>query len=90
MRQIGRERRAAISSKGVSASWKTGCASRASLSIRPLAHTSGRDRFDGAMEDIFDLQEKMSTIILGAIAPKLRSLPRSTGRGASPLKALTS
>jgi TolB-like protein/DNA-binding SARP family transcriptional activator len=29
------------------------------------------DRFDGAMEDIFDLQEKMSTIILGAIAPKL-------------------
>ena len=29
------------------------------------------DRFDGTMEDIFDLQDKMSTIILGAIAPKL-------------------
>ena len=29
------------------------------------------DRFDGTMEDIFDLQDEMSTIILGAIAPKL-------------------
>jgi TolB-like protein/DNA-binding SARP family transcriptional activator len=29
------------------------------------------DRFDGTMEDIFDLQDRMSTIILGAIAPKL-------------------
>jgi TolB-like protein/DNA-binding SARP family transcriptional activator len=29
------------------------------------------DRFDGAIEDIFDLQDKMSAIILGAIAPKL-------------------
>jgi TolB-like protein/DNA-binding SARP family transcriptional activator len=29
------------------------------------------DRFDGTMEDIFDLQDKISTIILSAIAPKL-------------------
>jgi hypothetical protein len=29
------------------------------------------DRFDGTMEDIFDLQDRMSTIILGVIAPKL-------------------
>jgi TolB-like protein/DNA-binding SARP family transcriptional activator len=29
------------------------------------------DRFDGALEDIFDLQDQMSAIIVGAIAPKL-------------------
>ena len=29
------------------------------------------DRFDGALEDIFDLQDQMSAMIVGAIAPKL-------------------
>jgi TolB-like protein len=29
------------------------------------------DRFDGALEDIFDLQDQLSTMIVGAISPKL-------------------
>ncbi|MCS3763098.1 winged helix-turn-helix domain-containing tetratricopeptide repeat protein [Bradyrhizobium centrosematis] len=29
------------------------------------------DRFDAALEDIFDLQDKLSTLIVGAISPKL-------------------
>lgn len=29
------------------------------------------DRFDAALEDIFDLQDKLSTMIVGAISPKL-------------------
>jgi TolB-like protein len=29
------------------------------------------DRFDGALEDIFDLQDQMSAMIVGALAPKL-------------------
>jgi TolB-like protein/DNA-binding SARP family transcriptional activator len=29
------------------------------------------DRIDGALEDIFDLQDQMSAVIVGAIAPKL-------------------
>jgi TolB-like protein/DNA-binding SARP family transcriptional activator len=47
------------------------------------------DRFDGAMEDIFDLQEKMSTIILGAIAPKLElaEIDRATRKPTESLDA---
>src|SRR3989442_4432859 len=29
------------------------------------------DRFDGALEDIFDLQDQVTTSVIGAIAPKL-------------------
>jgi adenylate cyclase len=29
------------------------------------------DRFDGALEDIFDLQDQLSTMIVGALSPKL-------------------
>ena len=29
------------------------------------------DRFDGALEDIFDLQDQLSAMIVGAISPKL-------------------
>ena len=29
------------------------------------------DRFDGALEDIFDLQDQVTTSVVGAIAPKL-------------------
>ena len=29
------------------------------------------DRFDGALEDIFDLQDQLSTMIVGAISPRL-------------------
>jgi TolB-like protein/DNA-binding SARP family transcriptional activator len=47
------------------------------------------DRFDGAMEDIFDLQEKMSTIILGALAPKLElaEIDRATRKPTESLDA---
>ena len=30
------------------------------------------DRFDGALDDIFDLQDRVSSSVVGAIEPKLR------------------
>ena len=32
---------------------------------------SGRDRFEGALEDIFDLQDQVTASVVGAIAPQL-------------------
>jgi len=32
------------------------------------------DRFDAALEDIFDLQDRITTTVVGAIAPKLRQV----------------
>src|ERR1700730_11979045 len=31
------------------------------------------DRFDGALDDIFELQDQVASSVVGAIAPKLRS-----------------
>src|SRR6202023_596401 len=31
------------------------------------------DRFDGALDDIFELQDEVASHVVGAIAPKLRS-----------------
>src|SRR6185436_18968233 len=31
----------------------------------------GAERFDGGLEDIFDLQDQVTAIVVGAIAPKL-------------------
>ena len=38
--------------------------------LRPAAHLWA-DRFDGALEDIFDLQDQVTASVVGAIAPKL-------------------
>lgn len=32
------------------------------------------DRFDGAIEDVFDLQDQVTTSVIGAIAPKLQQV----------------
>ena len=40
------------------------------VDVRNGAHLWA-DRFDGALEDIFDLQDRISTSVVGAIAPKL-------------------
>ena len=34
------------------------------------------DRFDGALEDIFDLQDRVAARVVGALAPKPWSKPR--------------
>ena len=46
-------------------------ASAGSLSIRRLAQRSGRTGFEGELQDIFDLQDKVTAKVVGAIAPKL-------------------
>jgi len=33
------------------------------------------DRFDGAVDDVFDLQDKVTASVVGAIGPKLLSAP---------------
>ena len=50
---------------------RTGCASPASSSTPPTGAHLWADRFDGALEDIFDLQDQVTASVVGAIAPKL-------------------
>jgi len=46
------------------------------------------DRFDGAVEDVFELQDRITESVLGALLPTLRRR-RSSARGASPRRAST-
>ncbi len=40
--------------------------------LRPLPeHTCRADRFDGPLDDIFELQDKVASSVVGAIAPRL-------------------
>ena len=55
----------------MSARQETECGSPASLSTPPPERICGQDRFDGALEDIFDLQDQVTASVVGAIAPKL-------------------
>ena len=47
------------------------------------------DRFDGALEDIFDLQDKVSTSVVGAIAPRMEQaeIERATRKPTESLDA---
>jgi adenylate cyclase len=46
------------------------------IDVSTGAHLWG-DRFEGALEDIFDLQDQVTASVIGAIAPQ-RSMPRSS------------
>jgi hypothetical protein len=48
----------------------TGCASPASCDTATGAHIWA-DRFDGALDDIFELQDQVASSVAGAIEPKL-------------------
>jgi adenylate cyclase len=47
------------------------------------------DRFDGALDDIFDLQDQVASSVIGAIEPKLRSseIARASGKPTDSLDA---
>jgi hypothetical protein len=59
----------------------------ASLGIRLQEHLWA-DRFDGGLENIFDLQDQVTASVIGAISPKLDSRPRLNGPNASQPKIL--
>ena len=48
----------------------TACVLRRGSLVRPLVH-NWADRFDGRIEDIFDLQDRVTASVAGSIAPKL-------------------
>jgi adenylate cyclase len=57
--------------KGACASRRTGCGLTGQLiDAETGAHLSS-ERFDGDIEDLFDLQDRMTASVVGAIAPKL-------------------
>ena len=58
--------------KGASARRPTGCASPGSWSRGPTATHVWADKFEGAVEDMFDLQDRLTESIVGAIEPSLR------------------
>ena len=71
--RLGASSACATCSKGASARLPTGCASLGSCRSGDGAHLWA-DRFDGALEDVFDLQDQMTTSVVGAIAPKLEQV----------------
>src|SRR5262249_33107574 len=42
------------------------------------------DRFDGGLEDVFDLQDRVTTSVVGAIAPKLEQAEINRSRRKAP------
>src|ERR1700740_1194701 len=49
------------------------CAAVRESEIGPLRRKSA-DRFDGGLEDIFDLQDRVTARVVGAIGPKLEQV----------------
>ena len=47
------------------------------------------DHFDGALDDIFDLQDRVPASVAGIIEPKLQNVEMEHGRGVSLPRALT-
>ena len=47
------------------------------------------DRFDGGLDDIFDLQDKVTASVVGAIAPKLEQAEIERGLAAATGKRVT-
>jgi len=71
VKQVGRELGVRYVLEAASASQRTGCASTGQLVDTTIGTHIWADRFDGALEDIFDLQDQLSAMIVGAISPKL-------------------
>ena len=45
------------------------------------------DRYDSTLEDIFDLQDRVTTSVIGAIAPRLERAEIASAQSANQLKA---
>jgi adenylate cyclase len=58
-----------MSSKAVSARWATGSAS---LVEAASGQRLWADRFDGTLEDSFDLQDRITDSVIGSVGPVLR------------------
>ena len=71
VKQIGRELGVRTFSRAASARREPECGLPDSSLIPQRERILWADRFDGTLEDIFDLQDQVTASVVGAIAPKL-------------------
>ena len=78
-----------MSSKARCARRATGCASPAQLIEAATGAHLWADRFDGSLEDVFDLQDRVAINVAGVIEPALQAaeIRRSAARPTTDLTA---